>query len=257
MLAAVAMIGVLLHVLMDFPTTYGTRLLSPFDWHWFGADWVPIVDIYLLMMLAAGLWFGRTSPAARRRNAAIVLTLMAANYGVRATAHHRALALVPQLFGPTLPPPCQTPAPNLGLIDEWPIPAASAAAPPTGRRCLVEAAAMPSFISPFQWRIILHVSNAYEVRDVNLLDDGLPQRRRRNRGALASDGALPERVDARRGARGSDAGGAGLPGILAVSRGALGRRPARCHHRAIHRHAVCGSSASGSIRRPTARIPLP
>jgi hypothetical protein len=173
MLAAVAVIGVLLHVLMDFPTTYGTRLLSPFNWHWFGVDWVPIVDIYLLMMLTAALWLGRTSPAARRRNAAIALMLMAANYGVRGAAHHRALTLLPRIFGPTLPPPCHTPGPNPGLIDEWPIPDVSAAATATGRRCLVEAAAMPSFISPFQWRIILHVSDAYEMRDINLLDGGL------------------------------------------------------------------------------------
>ena len=34
-LGAAAMIGVLCHILMDFPTSYGTRLLSPFDWHWF------------------------------------------------------------------------------------------------------------------------------------------------------------------------------------------------------------------------------
>ena len=31
-------LGVLCHVLMDFPTSYGTRLLSPFDWHWFAVD---------------------------------------------------------------------------------------------------------------------------------------------------------------------------------------------------------------------------
>src|SRR5262245_13794463 len=43
MLAAVSMIGVLFHVLMDLPTSYGTRLLSPFDWHWFSVDWLPIV----------------------------------------------------------------------------------------------------------------------------------------------------------------------------------------------------------------------
>ena len=173
MLATVSVIAVLLHVLMDIPTSYGTRLLSPFDWRWFAADWMPIVDIYLLVILTAGLWFGRTSLAARRRNAAIVLLLMAANYGVRSAAHHRALTLVPQIFGATLPQPCGARGVNGGVIDGWPLPESAAAAPATGRRCLVEAAAMPSFLSPFQWRIILHVSNAYEMRDVNLLDDGL------------------------------------------------------------------------------------
>jgi hypothetical protein len=31
-------------------------------------------------------------------------------------------------------------------------------------------AAMPDFWSPFRWRLIAQLSNAYEVRDVNLLD---------------------------------------------------------------------------------------
>jgi membrane-bound metal-dependent hydrolase YbcI (DUF457 family) len=105
MLYAVSIIGVILHVLMDLPTPYGTRLLSPFDWRWFSIDIMPIVDIYLLMALAAGLLSGQRSLAARRRNALIVLTLMAANYGVRVVAHDRAVALVPRVFGPTLPQP--------------------------------------------------------------------------------------------------------------------------------------------------------
>src|ERR1700674_1982005 len=33
MLVAVSIIGVLCHVLMDFPTSYGSRVLRPFDWH--------------------------------------------------------------------------------------------------------------------------------------------------------------------------------------------------------------------------------
>jgi len=170
MLAAVAMIGVLLHILVDFPTTYGTRLLSPFTWRWFGLDWMPIVDIYLIVILAAGRWFGRRSPAAGRRSAAIALVLMAANYGIRGAAHHQALTLVPRAFGQTLPPPCRTPQPNAGMIEAWPLTGSSAPVPAPGTRCLVEAAAMPSFLSPFQWRIILQLSDAYEMRDIDLLD---------------------------------------------------------------------------------------
>ena len=37
---------------------------------------------------------------------------MATNYGVRAASHHQALVLAPQLFGPTLPPLCDPPAPG-------------------------------------------------------------------------------------------------------------------------------------------------
>src|SRR4029077_18363874 len=97
MLAAVSVIGVLCHVLMDFPTSYGSRLLSPFDWHWFAVDWMPIVDVYLLFGLGAGLLFGSMSQPARRRNAAIALALMAANYGIRGVAHHQALLTAPRI----------------------------------------------------------------------------------------------------------------------------------------------------------------
>jgi len=171
MLAAVAIIGVLLHVLMDLPTSYGTRLLAPFTWRWFGADLLPIVDIYLLIALAAGLLFGRRSAEARRRNATIVLAVMAANYGLRAAAHHQALELVPRVFGPTLPQPCDPPPQATWPIDSWP--RATPSPPPPGKRCLIEAVALPSFTSPFNWRIILQLSNAYEVRDIDILDPRL------------------------------------------------------------------------------------
>ena len=169
MLVAVSIIGVLLHVLMDLPTAYGMRLLSPFNWHWFVVDWMPIVDIYLLVTLFAGMGFGSRQSDVRRRNATIVLTLMAANYGVRAVAHHQALELVPRIFGPTLPQPCDPAPPASWPIDVWPR-ATAPTSPPPGRRCLVEVAAMPSFTSPFRWRIIVQFSNAYEIRDIDLLD---------------------------------------------------------------------------------------
>jgi membrane-bound metal-dependent hydrolase YbcI (DUF457 family) len=170
MLVAVSIIGVLLHVLMDLPTSYGTRLLSPFDWHWFAVDWMPIVDIYLLMILVAGsMGFGRPSQAARRGKAAVVLTLMAANYGLRGYAHHQALARVPAVFGPTLAPWCDPDEPRDRAIDSWPKEKAPSP-PPEGRRCLVDVAAQPTFGSPLQWRIIAQYSNAYEIRDIDLLE---------------------------------------------------------------------------------------
>ena len=168
MLVAVSILGVLLHVLMDLPTSYGTRLLSPLDWHWFAVDWMPIIDVYLLLTLGIGL-LGRPSPAQSRAKAAIVITLMAVNYGVRAVSHDQALALVPQLFGPTLPAPCDPTTPARLPIDSWPR-AAAPSSPPPGRRCLVEVTAMPTFVSPFRWRIVAQFSNAYEIRDVDLLD---------------------------------------------------------------------------------------
>ena len=168
MLVAVSIVGVLLHVLMDLPTSYGTRLLSPFDWHWFAVDWMPIIDIYLVMALVIGL-LGRPTPSQRRAKAAFVLLLMATNYGVRGAAHHQALEVAPRLFGPTLPLPCDAPASSTPVIDSWPR-ATAPSDPPPGRRCLVEIVAMPSFTSPFTWRIVAQMSNAYEIHEINLLD---------------------------------------------------------------------------------------
>jgi hypothetical protein len=153
---------------MDFPTSYGTRLLSPFDWHWFAVDWLPIVDIYLLMALAAGLAFGHMTPEVRRHNIAIALIVMVGNYVLRGVSHERALQLAPRLFGQTLPPPCATEPSATSFIAMWPRP--PVAVPPTGRRCLVEFAALPTFLSPFQWRVVAHLSNAYEIHDVDILD---------------------------------------------------------------------------------------
>lgn len=165
-LALVGIVGVLFHVLMDLPTSYGTRLLSPFDWHWYSLDWMPIIDVYLLVALGAGLFFGRHSAAAKRRNAAIVLLLMAVNYGIRGVSHARALAAAPALFGPTLPDRCPG-ATDQPWLERWPRPPVDAVS--SGRRCLVELAAMPSFASPFSWRIVVRMSNAYELTDADLL----------------------------------------------------------------------------------------
>jgi hypothetical protein len=127
---------------------------------------MPIVDIYLLVVLVVGL-LGRSTPAQQRTKAAFVLLLMATNYGVRGAAHHQALELAPRLFGPTLPQPCDPPA--APVIDSWPR-ALPPSNPPPGKRCLVEIVAMPSFTSPFSWRIIGQMSNAYEIHDIDLLD---------------------------------------------------------------------------------------
>jgi inner membrane protein len=172
MLIAASMIAVGCHILMDFPTSYGTRLLSPFDWHWFATDLMPIVDVYLIIILIAGLVFGSSSPEARRRNAAIVLVLMAANYSVRAVARYQAISLAPRVFGPTWPQRCDDGAhDDRALVSVWP--RDRTFTPSGGNRCLVEVAAMPSFFSPFRWRLIAQMSNAYEMHDVDVLDSRL------------------------------------------------------------------------------------
>lgn len=166
-LAMAATAAVLLHVLMDVPTSYGTRLLSPFSWTWFGEDWLPIIDFYLLTILAAALWFGRSAP---QRNAAVALTLVLAYYGFRAGLHGQAVATAPAVFGAQLPERCDEGADPGSGIDSWPRRA-------DGRfqrdlaahRCLLEIAALPDFVSPFRWRLIAQLTNSYEVRTVDLL----------------------------------------------------------------------------------------
>ena len=182
MLWAVAMIGVVCHILMDLPTSYGTRPLSPFSWTWFAVDWMPIVDIYLLAILGGALLFaraGRDGPARvrRRRNAAIALVLMAMNYGVRGVAHEIAIRRSAQVFGNRLPEWCaQSVRPDVWGLDHWPRFPATEPRDAAAARCLVEVAAVPDFVSPFRWRLIAQLSNGYEVRDLDLLTGrGLPR----------------------------------------------------------------------------------
>ena len=109
-----------LHILMDLPTSYGTRLLSPFSWRWHAIDLMPIVDIYLLIVLAAGLFVGRRSAGLKRRLALVALAFLVLDYGVRAATHQRALSEAARLMAPILPAPCAD-AVRPSLIDTWPI----------------------------------------------------------------------------------------------------------------------------------------
>jgi len=168
-LAAAAVTGVLLHVLMDVPTSYGTRLLSPFDWHWYAIDVMPIVDVYLLVVLSLGLGLGLGSEAARRRSATIVLGMMVANYGLRGAAHERALRLAPGVFG-ALPERCDPVPPSGPIVDRWPRRPSPQPAAGEVNRCLVEIAALPTFRTPFAWRLIAQLSDGYEIRNVNVAD---------------------------------------------------------------------------------------
>lgn len=163
--------GLVGHVLMDLPTSYGTRLLSPFDWHWYAVDLMPIVDVYLLVALAAGLLVGRVRPALRQRAAAAVLACMALNYAVRTASHQAALALVPPRLASGLPPPCgHAAAPS--LVDRWPRLSPAERREEGAARCLVEIALVPSFLSPFRWQMIVQLSDSYQVAQVNVLEDG-------------------------------------------------------------------------------------
>jgi hypothetical protein len=160
---------------MDLPTSYGSRLFSPFDWRWYAVDWVPIVDVYLWAILVGGLLAGsvlaRWRPGAgdSPRIAAVALVLMSAHYGLRGWSHHQAIAAAPHAFGATLPRGCDDAASPDGMLDRWPRPARSPG-PPASDPCLVEIAAIPTFLSPFDWRLIADLSTVYETRRVDVRD---------------------------------------------------------------------------------------
>jgi membrane-bound metal-dependent hydrolase YbcI (DUF457 family) len=157
-LLAVAIVGILFHILMDLPTSYGTRLFSPFSWRWFAIDLMPIIDVYLWGILAGGLVIGTWRPGTRRQSAAIALALTVANYGIRVASHQQALGAAAERHGPSLPAPCDPSAAFGSLIDSWPQSTASQAG---SSRCLMDTAAIPSFVSPFDWRVIAQLPDAY------------------------------------------------------------------------------------------------
>ena len=176
-LVGISMLGVLLHMLMDLPTSYGTRLFSPFSWRWYAADWLPIIDIYLLLTLALGLIFARLQPEKRHRVTSAVLLLMAVNYGLRAASHQVALGRALRAVEARRLKPCEAGGPQnaASLLVTWervelPGDGFPAGAP---RPCLVEAAAIPTFLSPFHWRLVTRYEGGYELREIDLLEGRL------------------------------------------------------------------------------------
>ena len=154
-----AMFGIVCHVLMDLPTSYGTRLFSPFVWTWYALDWMPIIDVYLWGVLIIGLVAG--SITRRERLAMIALGLMAFDYAGRATLHERALVnaasfnsaggYAPCAIAPTLV--AHSGARDASIVDS--------------NEC-IEAGALPTFFSPFTWRIIRRQPSEYELSDRNV-----------------------------------------------------------------------------------------
>lgn len=88
-----AWLGVALHIFWDWWTSYGTRVLLPFDPTWYSLDWVFIIDPVFLLLLASACWM-RTQT--RKRSAAL---LACAYIGLRAGAHSMALGQAESLAG--------------------------------------------------------------------------------------------------------------------------------------------------------------
>jgi inner membrane protein len=70
---ALASLGVLSHVFLDFLNNYGIRLLAPFDWRWFYGDAVFIIDPWLWLALGIGIWLARRRCAPAPARASLVV----------------------------------------------------------------------------------------------------------------------------------------------------------------------------------------
>jgi hypothetical protein len=142
---------------MDLPTSYGTRLFSPFVWTWYSVDWMPIIDVYLWIVLIVALVAG-SSTGGRQRAALIALGLMALDYTARAALHERALASGALFDASGVRSPCAA-APTFVTHPS------TTGTRPAGSDPCIEAAALPTFFSPFTWRIVRQHPDGYELSD--------------------------------------------------------------------------------------------
>ncbi len=157
-LVAVSAIGVVGHIAIDLATSYGTRVFSPFWNTWYGMDWMPIVDVYLWAILAAGVVAGLVRPALSARVAAAALALMAGDYALHASAHAVALREAVSMQEAALPG-------SVGRVDQvfHYLDSEDPATLP---------AALPTWRSPFRWRVIMRAPEGFRVEDVDLLGHG-------------------------------------------------------------------------------------
>ena len=151
-----ALAGALSHLLLDFSTQYGTRLLLPFSGRWLAWDIMPIVDIWVLVLLAACLvlpfLFHLVSEeigAARtpvRPWAIFALAAMAFWFGLRDFSHRRAVAIVDSHI----------------YRDREPL----------------RVGAFPDLVNPFLWHGVVETGATMELVEVNLFEEFDPTRAR-------------------------------------------------------------------------------
>jgi len=103
-LYAIALLGPLTHVLLDYTTAYGIRMFEPFSYKWYEWDTVSIIEPFMLGVLILGLILpslfgliheeiGARQPQFRGRVGAIVaLAAVVLMWGVRDFYHRRAVA---------------------------------------------------------------------------------------------------------------------------------------------------------------------
>lgn len=90
----VALAGVLIHILFDVITSYGTRLLLPFSETRFALDWMFIIDPFFTISLTVMLGLGKLMPKRRKLLVSVaaifVVSYLAAEMLCSRLAHERA-----------------------------------------------------------------------------------------------------------------------------------------------------------------------
>lgn len=142
-----ALLGGLVHILLDFTNSYGVRPFLPFNYHWYHWDIVNIVEPVMLLFLLAGLvmpkLFGLIQEEIGARRAPgrgwpiAALVLVVALWGFRDYEHRRAVATMSALeYGEGLP---------------------------------VRLSAFPAAITPFTWYGVVENDNSYVTFAVDTL----------------------------------------------------------------------------------------
>lgn len=144
-----ALSGVLSHLLMDFATPYGIRLLLPFSGRWLAWDMMPVLDVWLLPAMLAGMvlpfLFRMVSDeiGARRgslRPGAIFALVFLLAWGfLRDFSHRRAAALLDSRIYHNMEP----------------------------RRV----SAYPDMANPFLWHGVVDTGSTLELADVRLFEE--------------------------------------------------------------------------------------
>ncbi len=147
---------VVLHLLLDWATCYGMRLLWPFSSRWLAWDAIPIVDVWLLAALAAGLaiphLFRLISEeigerrSAGRGGAFFALAFLAAWFGFRGLLHARAEDILNSHLYRGLEPR--------------------------------QVGAFADIANPFLWHGVVETSETWELAPLNLLEEFDSQRSR-------------------------------------------------------------------------------
>jgi len=147
---AAGMLGVAVHLLLDWTNVYGIRLLLPFSGRWLRLDSTSVVDLWIWLIAAAALAgpflarvvgseiaSGGGQPRHHGRRAArLALAAVTILTCGRLVLHGRALAMLEsRVYGGDSP---------------------------------IRAAALPSALNPLRWRGLVETSNTYTIADVDV-----------------------------------------------------------------------------------------